>query len=118
MVIKQHRKTYNDGIVSVQKLKTIRNANKKVIGQELAEVMRLRFSEMSARDTDIELCKGLGKKLDMKIETLYPPKFKEHDMEALTVVLRGAKYSVIKTDRFRTSLYLYLQKVGGSSESD
>ncbi|MDA2567512.1 phage head-tail adapter protein [Bacillus cereus] len=118
MVIEQYRKTYNDGILTVQETKTIRNANKKVIGRENVDIMQLRFSELSFRETDIELCKGFGKKLDIKVETPYPPNFKSHDVDVLTIVLRGQSYSIIKTDRFKRSLYLYLQRVGEYGESD
>ncbi|HDX9587593.1 TPA: phage head-tail adapter protein [Bacillus pseudomycoides] len=118
MAIKQYRKTYNDGFITILEPKTIRNANKKVIGKETVEVMKLRFSEMSFRETDIQLAESLGEKLDMKIETLYPPTFKQHDISKLTVVLRGESYSIIKTDRFRNSLYLYLQKVGAFDGTD
>ncbi|MEN3132929.1 phage head-tail adapter protein [Bacillus cereus] len=118
MALKPYRKTYNDGILTVQEMKTIRNANKKVIGRELVDIMQLRFSEWSFRETDITLCKGLGKKLDIKVETPYPPKFTSRDTDALTIVLRGQSYSVIKADRSRNSLFWYLQRVGGSNESD
>ncbi|MGQ3736825.1 phage head-tail adapter protein [Bacillus sp. Fil] len=116
MALKPYRKTYNDGILTIQEMKTIRNANKKVIGRELVDIMQLRFSELSFRETDITLCKGLGKKLDIKVETPYPPKFTSRDTDALTIVLRGQSYSVIKADRSKQNLYFYLQKVGGNRD--
>ncbi|MGR5966934.1 phage head-tail adapter protein [Bacillus cereus] len=118
MALKLYRKTYNDGILIVQEMKTIRNANKKVIGRELVDIMQLRFSEISFRETDITLCKGLGKKLDIKVETPYPPKFTSRDTDALTIVLRGRSYSVIKTDRSCNSLFWYLQRVGEYSDGE
>ncbi|MBH0335370.1 phage head-tail adapter protein, partial [Bacillus thuringiensis] len=53
MAIERHRKTYNDGFVSVIEKKTIRNATKKVIGYENVEMIKLRFAELSCREMDI-----------------------------------------------------------------
>ncbi|PGS60129.1 phage head-tail adapter protein, partial [Bacillus cereus] len=55
---------------------------------------------------------------DIKVETPYPPKFTLCDRDVLTIVLRGQSYSIIKTDRFKQNLYLYLQKVGGNSDGE
>ncbi|MED1382070.1 phage head-tail adapter protein [Bacillus mycoides] len=118
MAIKQYRKTYNDGYLIVQEMKTIRNTNKKAIGREPVEIMRLRFAELSFRETDVEVCNGLGKKLDIKVETPYPPHFKSRDVDALTIALRDQTYSIIKTDRSKQNLYMYLQRVGDYGESD
>ncbi|KIP27935.1 hypothetical protein [Bacillus thuringiensis] len=118
MAIERHRKTYNDGFVSVMERKSIRNATKKVIGHDYVEIMKLKFSELSCREDDIQLVKSMGKQLDMKIETLYAPLFKRKDVDNLTLKLRGVSYSVIKADRFKNSMYLYLQKVGGLDDTE
>ncbi|MEF8682006.1 UNVERIFIED_CONTAM: phage head-tail adapter protein [Bacillus cereus] len=118
MAIERHRKTYNDGFVSVMERKSIRNATKKVIGHDYVEIMKLKFSELSCREDDIQLVKSMGKQLDMKIETLYAPIFKRKDVDNLTLKLRGVSYSVIKADRFKNSMYLYLQKVGGLDDTE
>ncbi len=116
--MKQHRKTYNDGFISVMESKTKRNANKKVIGHDVVEVMKLRFSEKSFREVDIQFAESIGEKIDIKIETLFAPVFKRDDIDKLTIVLRGVSYSIIKTDRFKNSLFLYLQKVGGLNDNE
>jgi len=118
MAIERHRKTYNDGFVSVMEKKTIRNATKKVIGYENVEIIKLRFAELSCREIDIQLVNSVGKQLDMKIETLYAPIFKKKDVDNLTLKLRGVSYSIIKADRFKNSMYLYLQKVGGLDDTE
>ncbi|MDM5430834.1 phage head-tail adapter protein [Bacillus mycoides] len=118
MAIEQHRKTYNDGFVSVMEKKTIRNATKKVIGYDNVEIIKLRFSELSCREDDIRLVESVGKQLSMKIETLYAPIFKRKDADSLTLKLRGVSYSIIKADRFKNSMYLYLQKVGGLDDAE
>lgn len=118
MVIEQHRKTYNDGFVSVMEKKSILNATKKVIGYDYNEIIKLRFSELSCREIDIQLAESVGKQLDMKIETLYAPIFKKKDVGKLTLKLRGVSYSIIKADRFKNSMYLYLQKVGGLDDTE
>lgn len=118
MAIEQHRKTFNDGFVSVMESRTIRNSAKKVIGHEKVEIIKLRFSEKSCREVDIQFAESIGEKLDIKIETLYAPVFKRKDVDKLTVSLRGDSYSIIKTDRFKNSLFLYLQRLGGIDESE
>ncbi|QWH10351.1 phage head-tail adapter protein [Bacillus mycoides] len=118
MAIERHRKTYNDGFVSVMKKKTIRNSAKKVIGYENVEIIKLRFSELSCREIDIQLASSIGKQLDMKIETLFAPVFKDKDVDSLTLKLRGASYSIIKADRFKNNMFLYLQKVGGLDDTE
>ncbi|MEB9880147.1 phage head-tail adapter protein [Bacillus cereus] len=118
MAIERHRKTYNDGFVSVMENKTIRNTTKKVIGHEPVEIIKLRFAELSCREIDIQLVQSVGKQLDMKIETLYAPIFKKKDVGKLTLKLRGVSYSIIKADRFKNSMFLYLQKVGGLDDTE
>ncbi|PYE95035.1 phage head-tail adapter protein [Bacillus sp. 196mf] len=117
MAIEQHRKTFNDGLISVKESKTIRNSAKKVIGRENVEIIKLRFSELSCREVDIQYAESIDKKLDMKIETLYAPMFKNKDVDSLIIELRGRSYSIIKADRFKNSMYLYLQKVGGLDDT-
>ncbi|PFQ42777.1 phage head-tail adapter protein [Bacillus cereus] len=117
MVIEQHRKTFNDGFISVMEYRTIRNATQKIIGRDNVEIIKLRFSELSCREIDIQLVESVGKKLDMKIETLYAPMLKNKDVDSLTIELRGHYYSIIKADRFKNSMYLYLQKVGGQDDT-
>ncbi|WP_242321691.1 phage head-tail adapter protein, partial [Bacillus cereus group sp. BfR-BA-01312] len=99
MAIEQHRKTFNDGLVSVKESNTIRNSTKKVIGRKNVEIIKLRFSELSCREADIQFAESIDKKLDMKIETLYAPMFKNKDVDSLTIELRGHSYSIIKADR-------------------
>ncbi|PFJ19029.1 phage head-tail adapter protein [Bacillus cereus] len=118
MAIEQHRKTFNDGFISVMESKTKRNANKKVIGHDVVEVMKLRFSELSCREADIQFAESIDKKLDMKIETLFAPLFRNKDVDSLTIELRGHSYSIIKADRFKNSMFLYLQKVGGIDDTE
>ncbi|MBR9689168.1 phage head-tail adapter protein [Bacillus cereus] len=118
MAIERHRKTYNDGFVSVMERKSIRNATKKVIGHDYVEIMKLKFSELSCREDDIQLVKSMGKQLDMKIETLFAPIFRKKDVDKLAIKLRGVSYSIIKADRFKNSMFLYLQKVGGLDDTD
>lgn len=118
MAIERHRKTYNDGFISVKEKKTIRNSAKKVIGRENVEIIKLRFSELSCREADIQFAESIDKKLDMKIETLYAPMFKNKDVDNLTIKLRGHFYSIIKADCFKNSMYLYLQKVGGLDDTE
>ncbi|MGN4423421.1 phage head-tail adapter protein [Bacillus cereus group sp. MYBK30-1] len=117
MAIERHRKTYNDGFVSVMEKKTIRNATKKVIGYENVEIIELKFAELSCREVDIQLVNSMGKQLDMKIETLFAPILKNKDVDNLTVKLRNVPYSVIKADRSKNNMYLYLQKVGGLDDT-
>lgn len=118
MAIERHRKTYKDGFVSVIEKKTIRNATKKVIGYENVEIIKLRFAELSCREMDMQLVNSVGKQLDRKIETLYAPIFKRKDVDNLTLKLRGVSYSIIKADRFKNSMYFYLQKVGGLDDTE
>lgn len=117
MVIEQHRKTFNDGFVSVMKQETIRNAAKKVIGHKPIEITKLRFNEMSFREVDIQFAESIGGQLDMKIEVLNAPVFNSKNVSRLTIQLRDENYSIIKTDKYKKSLYLYLQKVGDIDES-
>ncbi|MET3203101.1 UNVERIFIED_ORG: hypothetical protein ABID75_006087 [Bacillus proteolyticus] len=117
MAIERHRKTYNDGIASVMTRKSIRNDAKKVIGHEYVEILKLKFSELSCREIDIQLVESIGKQLDLKIETLYAPIFKDKDVDKLTLKLHGVSYSIVKADRFKNSMYLYLQKVGGLDDT-
>ncbi|MGE6313408.1 phage head-tail adapter protein [Bacillus cereus] len=116
MAIEQHRKTFNDGFVSVMNQETIRNAAKKVIGHRNVEIAKLRFNEMSFREMDIQLAESVGGQLDMKIEVLNAPVFSSKNVDRLTINLRDENYSIIKTDRYKKSLFLYLQKVGGLDE--
>ncbi|HDR7220375.1 phage head-tail adapter protein [Bacillus paranthracis] len=118
MAIERHRKTYNDGIASVMEKKTIRNSAKKIIGYDNVEIIKLRFSELSCREVDIQLVQSFGKQLDMKIETLFAPILKNKDVDNLTVKLRNVSYSVIKADRSKNNMYLYLQKVGGLDDTE
>ncbi|EEM44275.1 phage head-tail adapter protein [Bacillus cereus] len=118
MAIERHRKTYNDGFVSVMEKKTIRNATKKVIGYENVEMIKLRFAELSCREMDIQLVNSVGKQLDRKIETLYAPIFQKKDVDNLTLKLRGVSYSIIKADCFQNSMFLYLQKVGDLDDTE
>lgn len=117
MAIEQHRKTFNDGFVSVMKQETIRNAAKKVIGHKPIEIAKLRFSEMSFREVDIQFAESIGGQLDRKIEVLNAPVFNSKNADKLTICLQDDNYSIIKTDRYKKSLFLYLQKVGDLDES-
>ena len=117
MAIERYRKTYNDGIASVLERKSIRNATKKVIGHDYVEVTKLKFSELSCREDDINLVNSMGKQLDMKIETLFAPIFRDKDVDKLALKLRGVSYSIVKTDRYKNNMYLYLQKVGGLDDA-
>ncbi|AMR06512.1 hypothetical protein [Bacillus thuringiensis] len=112
MALEQHRKTFNDGFVSVMKQETIRNAAKKVIGHKPIEIAKLRFSETSIREMDIQFADSIGGQLDMKIEVLNAPVFNQKSVDKFTVQLRDENYSIIKTDKYKNSLYLYLQRVG------
>lgn len=117
MAIERHRKTYNDGIASVMEKTTIRNSTKKIIGYDNVEIIKLRFAELSCREVDIQLVQSFGKQLDMKIETLFAPILKSKDVDSLTVKLRGVSYSIVKADRYKNNMYLYLQKVGGLGDT-
>ncbi|PHG70351.1 phage head-tail adapter protein [Bacillus toyonensis] len=112
MALEQHRKTFNDGFVNVMKQETIRNAAKKVIGHNNVVVAKLRFSEMSVREMDIQFAESVGGQLDMKIEVLNAPIFNSKNVDKLTIQLRDENYSIIKTDKSKNSLYLYLQRIG------
>ncbi|MDO8159125.1 phage head-tail adapter protein [Bacillus toyonensis] len=112
MAIEQHRKTFNDGFVNVMKQETIRNAAKKVIGHKPIEIAKLRFSETSIREMDINFAESVGLQLDMKIEVLNAPVFNRKSVDKLTIQLRDENYSIIKTDKSKNSLYLYLQRIG------
>ncbi|MBH0334958.1 phage head-tail adapter protein, partial [Bacillus thuringiensis] len=46
------------------------------------------------------------------------PIFKRKDVDNLTLKLRGVSYSIIKADRFKNSMYFYLQKVGGLDDTE
>jgi len=118
MALEQHRKTFNDGFITVNKRETIRNAAKKVIGHENVEIAKLRFSEKSFREMDIQFAESIGEQLDLKIEVLYAPIFKQRSVDKLTIKLREEDYSIIKSDRFKNSLFLYLQKVGDHDDAE
>ncbi|MBJ8054688.1 phage head-tail adapter protein [Bacillus cereus] len=118
MALEQHRKTFNDGFVNVMKQETIRNAVKKVIGHNNVVVAKLRFNETSIREMDIQFAESVGEQLDMKIEVLNAPVFNGKNVDRLTIQLRDENYSIIKTDRYKKSLYLYLQKVGGLDDTE
>ncbi|EJV41736.1 hypothetical protein [Bacillus toyonensis] len=118
MALEQHRKTFNDGFVNVVRQETIRNATKKVIGHENIVIAKLRFNESSIREMDIQFVESIGEQLDMKIEVLNAPVFNQKSVDKLTIQLRDEHYSIIKTDKYKNSLYLFLQKIGGSDESE
>ena len=116
--MERYRETLNDGFLTYGHKKTIRTADKTVIGSEFLPEGKLAYKEMSARDSDYQLADIKSAKLDMKVKTLYPPSFRKINKNKLKIILNNTEYDVINVDSDATKSYLffYLQEVGVSNE--
>lgn len=114
---KTYRKTYNDGYLTYGTKKTKREKGKR-IGSEFIPEGTLAFNELSIREQDYQMANMATSKLDLKVETMYPPFFKTKRKTKYTVVIDGVEYDVIKldTDYGKNNLYFYLQEVGEAGD--
>ncbi|EOH96383.1 phage head closure protein [Enterococcus pallens] len=109
------RETFNDGVMYYGRNKDILSDKKKIIGKEFAKEGKLFFRELSIRDQDYRVADGIGKVVDMKIKTVYPPSFKKVAKHNLVGKIDGSIYEVFKVDHDSNYLYFYLTKVGECS---
>jgi hypothetical protein len=118
MAVKPYRETFNDGFLLYGQKQTQRSSTGKRIGDIFIPEGKLAFKEMSCRDSDYQSAGILGKSLDLKIKTLYPPSFRNVNKTKFKVVINSVEYDVIKVDSDieKIYLYFYLQEVGGISE--
>lgn len=107
-------KAFNDGFLRYGHDKVKRDESLKRTGFEFTEEGKLAFSEMSARDQDYQMAGINNASLDLKVETMRPPSFKNISLSKMKCVIEGIKYDVIKVDSDKDKRYLffYLQKVG------
>ncbi|MEI3605926.1 head-tail adaptor protein [Pseudogracilibacillus sp. SE30717A] len=116
--MKNYRKTYNDGYLTYG-TKTTKRKNGKRIGSTFEPEGKLAFNELSIREQDYQMADMSTSKLDLKVETMYPPSFKMKRKTKYTVVIESIEYDVIKldTDYSKNNLYFYLQEVGEAGDS-
>ncbi len=114
---KRIRKTFNDGYLLYGHRKTVRTNGKKT-GTEFTSEGRLAFNELSIREQDYQIADIATSRLDLKLETFYPPFFKSIKKNKLKVLIETVEYDVIKVDSDygKNFLYFYLQEVGEISE--
>lgn len=117
--MKSYRKTYNDGFLTYG-TKATKRKNGKRIGSKFTPEGKLAFSELSIREQDYQMADMSTSKLDLKVETMYPPFFKMKRKTKYTVVIESIEYDVIKldTDYSKNNLYFYLQEVGEAGDYD
>lgn len=110
---KRVRKIFNDGFLEFGSRKTIRTAGKKT-GTEFISEGRLAFNELSVREQDYQLADLATSRIDLKVETLFPPFFKKIRKTKMKVLIDGVEFDVIKVDADydKNFLYFYLQEVG------
>src|SRR5699024_5141231 len=110
---KRVRKTFNDGYLEFGQRKTIRTKGKKT-GTEFRSDGKLAFNELSVREQDYQLADLSTSRIDLKVETLYPPFFKKTRKTKMKVLIDGTEFDVIKVDSDynKNFLYFYLQEVG------
>ena len=110
---KKRFKTYNDGYLTVCRLKAkessfgaFSNPKKQ---SDLIHVCRLAYEEMSRRDSDMEFAESDNHKLSMKVRTPYLDRVHEKH----NVVIGNMLYSIFKLDydRSKREMYLYLEEV-------
>lgn len=114
---RQIRKTFNDGFLEYGNRKTIRTNGKKT-GSEFIPQGRLAFNELSIREQDYQAADISTSRIDLKVETLYPPFFKKTRKSKMKVLIDDVEFDVIKVDSdySKNFLYFYLQEVGGVIE--
>lgn len=114
---KQIRKTFNDGFLTYGHRKTVRTDGKKT-GTEFKEEGILAYNELSVREQDYQMADINTARIDLKVETLYPPFFKKVKKSKLKVLIDGLEFDVVKVDSdySKNFLYFYLQEVGEVSE--
>lgn len=112
------RKVFNDGILIYGHNQTERSETGKKIGDVFTEEGRLHFREVSSREQDYRLVDALSSTLDLKVETRYPPHFKNVQKSDLIIKINKVIYEVIRVDPDETKsfLFFYLQKVGEEIE--
>lgn len=93
--------------------KTIRTEGKKT-GTKFIEEGTLAFNELSIREQDLQVASLSTSRLDLKVETLYPPFFKGIRKSKLKVIIDDLEYDVLKVDSDYSNnfLYFYLQEAG------
>lgn len=111
--MKSHRKTFNDGVLIYGARKTNR-INGKRTGTIFQEEGKLAFNELSIREQDYEMADINTSRLDLKVETMYPPFFKRRRKTKYVIMIDDVEYDVIKidSDYGKNYLYFYLQEVG------
>ena len=102
---------YNDGVVTIYREKDRRSNFSAKINtgslDDLEQVAKLAFSEVSKRQQDVEFAQQQGFTLSQKIKTRY---IKGVDNKCKAVI-DGYLYDVSYLDATRTEMFLYLQGV-------
>ena len=102
---------FNDGIVRIYKKinkKTDFNARNNVQSyDDMEQVVKLNFQQMSKRNQDIEFAEKMSFNLSMKIRTR---KFKKINSKQYAVI-DGFLFEIKYIDEDKTSSYLYLEGV-------
>jgi len=112
---------YNDGFMSYGENQPIYSSTGKRLGASFLPSGRFAYTEMSIRDQDYQMVDTLGRTLDMKITTMYPPHFESLQRDRLTsfkVKVKNTLYEVVSADKDRnkSEIFWYLQKVGDERE--
>ncbi|WP_346207617.1 phage head closure protein [Caldifermentibacillus hisashii] len=111
--LKPLHETFNDGFL-LYGYDTTKRENGKRVGEEFTQEGKLAFKLMSARDQDYQLVGALNATLDLKVKTLFPPRFRSIKKTKMKCVIDDVKYDVINVDwdSDKRYLYFYLQEVG------
>lgn len=109
---------FNDGYLFYGHREVKRNDTGKRVGEAFEKEGKLAFELMSARDQDYALAGYQNANLDLKVRTMYPPKFEKTSLSKLKCLIDEIEYDVIKVDwdNDRHYLFFYLQEVGVSDE--
>ena len=104
--------TYNDGVLYVCDPDSARSEfGAKITAKsedELTKRYKLNFSEMSARDSDLQFAEASGRTLTRKVRTRLRQDIGSTDQ----ILIGGTLYSIIKLDidRHRAVMFFYLEE--------
>ena len=107
-MFKIKHETYNDGVLFFGEIKAIENEFHKKVGEELTVKGKLFFAKKSIREEDSSLADEMGKRLDLKVKTPYL----KDVTSKMKCRIEGQQYDIIRIDRDKPAMYLYLQEVG------
>ncbi|SFH68639.1 phage head closure protein [Pisciglobus halotolerans] len=101
---------FNDGLLEFGRTETVRNAEKKIIGERFILNGSLFFNYTTIRQVDFDFYGTHDKTVDLKVKTFYVKGIEESHKVLIDEVL----YDITDTDPTtdRRYLFWYLQRVG------